>query len=177
MKQACDDGLLLLWCFISIFHILLPSISSSLSVSIGSGGKTTVLHTHCFIRKTTHTRTHYSKRTDNAGSLFTKIYDAVMSKWKSYKWKHTHAQHVICSYTICQVIKAASNYVTQNLAQPDKHMHNCCFVKCPDASRKITPAMIINMKYVTVSLAHADTHTHTHGDVDFHVSELNFSGS
>lgn len=40
--RVCDDGLLF-WRPISIFHILLLSASSSLSVSIGGGDKTQVV--------------------------------------------------------------------------------------------------------------------------------------
>lgn len=55
----CDDELLLLQRIISIFHILLLSVSSSVSFSIGSGVNTQVMRqknerkTH----KQTHTRT------------------------------------------------------------------------------------------------------------------------
>lgn len=77
-----------------------------------------------------NTHTHYRKHTDIADIIHQDMHMQPSVSVRAPKTvithlnenTHTHTQHVIPSYTICQVIKAASNYVTQHLPKPDKHM-------------------------------------------------------
>ena len=145
---------------------------SSLSVSIGGGDKTQVLDAG-FMSKlgTTHTHTAVNIQTTLAHHSAECVRTTISRRFKvcnkTFQWRHTHTRRVIQSVKSSEPLPNVPHSV-----HPDQTntcllslTRKCCFVKHSDASGMITPAIIGNMKYVTMSPALAHTHTHTHKDV------------